>query len=171
MAATPTTIFHLEMLDRQAFRPKAPPPELAVERQTPANPDTNRDFYRLVGASWNWTDRLSWSDDDWRRYVQRAALSTWVGRLQRDAIGYFELETQLEGNVEIVYFGLLPEFIGRGLGGPLLSQAIEQAWSLPATRRVWVHTCTDDHQHALANYIQRGFAIFKTERQEKNPAS
>jgi GNAT superfamily N-acetyltransferase len=80
-------------------------------------------------------------------------------------VGYFELESQAGGNVEISYFGLLPESIGKGLGGALLSAAVEGAWKLPDTRRVWVHTCTHDHEHALANYLKRGFRIFKTEEE------
>ena len=40
--------------------------------------------------------------------------------------GYYELRRDREGGVEIAYFGLLPEFIGRGLGGVLLTSAIEK---------------------------------------------
>ncbi len=155
------------MTNRGAFCPKAAPSQFEVTAVEPADPELNRNFYRMVGSSWNWTDRLKWSDEDWRRYVHRDALTTWLGRTDGEPVGYFELESQDEGNVEIVYFGLLPEFIGRGLGGPLLSAAVECAWNLPGTRRVWVHTCTDDHQHALDNYRKRGFEAFKTEHLPK----
>lgn len=40
------------------------------------------------------------------------------------------------------------------------------AWSLPAeppVRRVWLHTSTADHSHALPNYLGRGFTVFRTE--------
>lgn len=158
-----TTIYYLEMLDRQAFCSKAALPGLEVSLVAPPDPELNRRFYQEVGALWKWTDRLSWSGDDWHRYVHRDAIRTWVGRLRGQSTGYFELEFQNDGNVQIAYFGLLPEFIGRGLGGPLLTAAIERAWQAPDTRRVWVHTCTDDHKHALDNYLQRGFLLFKTE--------
>ena len=62
-----------------------------------------------------------------------------------------------------MYFGLGVRFIGKGMGGYLLSQAIEKAWSLENTQRVWVHTCSLDHPSALKNYQARGFSIFKTE--------
>lgn len=165
--ATSTTIFHLEMVERDALRPKAAPPGFEVAMVAPADPELNRRFYCMVGSSWNWTERLVWSDDDWHDYVHRDALSTWVARIGGQSAGYFELESQADGNVEIAYFGLLPEFIGRGLGGPLLSAAVERAWDRPDTRRVWVHTCTDDHQHALDNYRKRGFEVFKTEHVPK----
>ena len=106
---------------------------------------------------------MHWPEEKWHRYVHRDSLGTWVGRWDGQLAGYFELESQDEGNLEIAYFGLLPEFIGRGLGGPLLSAAVERAWDVPETQRVWVHTCTEDHKHALDNYRKRGFEIFKTE--------
>ena len=76
--------------------------------------------------------------------------------------GYFELERQAEGSVEIAYFGLLPQFVGRGLGGALLSAAVERGWEGGA-RRVWLHTCSLDHAAALPAYQARGFRIFETE--------
>ena len=62
-----------------------------------------------------------------------------------------------------MYFGLGVRFIGKGMGGYLLSQANEKAWLLENTQRVWVHTCSLDHPSALKNYQARGFSIFKTE--------
>jgi GNAT superfamily N-acetyltransferase len=160
-----TTIYHLEMRDPKAFSPKAGPPDFEVAMVAPPNPELNRRCYRDVGSQWKWTDRLTWTEDEWRHYVHRDAVRTWVGQLHGQAVGYFELESQDGGNIEIVYFGLLPEFIGQGLGGPLLSAAIQHAWDTPGTRRVWVHTCTFDHVHALDNYRKRGFDVFKTEHE------
>ena len=77
------------------------------------------------------------------------------------AAGYFELRREGD-DVELVYFGLLRHYHGRGLGGHFLTQAIQRAWE-GTTRRVWVHTNTLDHPAALPNYLKRGFKIFKTE--------
>ena len=75
--------------------------------------------------------------------------------------GFFELDGSIAGDVEIAYFGVMPQFLGRGLGGWLLSEAIRQGWAMGATR-VWVHTCSLDAQpHALANYRARGMRVFK----------
>ncbi|WP_253160741.1 GNAT family N-acetyltransferase [Stieleria tagensis] len=155
------------MLDPRAFCRNGGPPGFEVEPVAPPDEKLNRSFYRAVGAQWQWTDRLGWSDADWHQYVHRDELKTWIGRLDGQPAGYFELESQCDGNLEIVYFGLLPDFIGRGLGGPLLSAAIACAWDVPGTWRVWVHTCSEDHQNALENYRKRGFEIFKTERVQK----
>lgn len=81
--------------------------------------------------------------------------------------GYFELETQTDGNIEIAYFGLLPSFIGHGLGGALLTAAVERAWALGA-RRVWVHTCSLDHPRALPGYQARGFRVFHIAHTEQD---
>lgn len=49
-----------------------------------------------------------------------------------------------------------------GLGGDLLTRALEEAWRLEA-KRVWVHTCSLDSPAALANYQARGVRLCKTE--------
>lgn len=121
----------------------------------------NRFLYECVGATWGWTDKRSWSDEQWRGYVEDERLRTFVAWYDGSVAGYFEL-SQRDGEVEIAYFGLTPEFIGRGLGGPLLTRALEEAWKM-SPRRVWVHTCTLDHPAALANYKARGMVVYKTE--------
>ncbi len=75
--------------------------------------------------------------------------------------GYFELEDQPNGSVEICYFGLLPAFLGQGMGGALLTDAVRAAWNRGASR-VWLHTCSLDHPSALGNYLARGFSLFDT---------
>lgn len=157
-------IYYLEMLNPQALPAKQAPPGFEFALVAPPSPGLNRQFYVSVGSQWEWTDRLKWSDDHWCRYVNRSRLQTWVGYLNGESIGYCELELQSDGDMEIAYFGLLPEFIGRGLGGVLLTAAVERAWSSATVRRVWVHTCTEDHPHALDNYLKRGFTLYKTER-------
>ncbi len=63
---------------------------------------------------------------------------------------------------EIAYFGLLPPYVGQGLGKYLLSEAAARAWTLQPSR-VWLHTSTLDHPAALPNYLARGFSIFRVE--------
>ena len=108
---------------------------------------------------------MSWSYQQWLDYLDRPELETWVGYVEGTPAGYFELERQPENQVEIAYFGLLPQFIGNGLGGRLLTCSVERAWKMGAAR-VWVHTCTLDGPAALSNYRARGFRIFKEETHE-----
>jgi ribosomal protein S18 acetylase RimI-like enzyme len=163
------TVTHLEMTDRSGFCPAEPfNALLTVIRAEIPCPDLNRFLYVAVGRGWSWTDRLSWSRAKWKQYLDRPELETWVAYVKGTPAGYFELERQPGENVEIVYFGLLPEFVGRGLGGALLSQAVERAWEM-GSKRVWLHTCDLDHPAALRNYQARGFRIFKTEFEKKTP--
>ena len=61
----------------------------------------------------------------------------------------------------------MPSFIGKGLGGELLTAAIARAWDMGASR-VWVHTCTLDHPTALPNYQARGFRVFRVEAKDED---
>jgi GNAT superfamily N-acetyltransferase len=76
--------------------------------------------------------------------------------------GYIELGKHPTNEVEIIYFGLLPQFIGQGLGGHLLTVGVQRAWAMGATR-VWVHTCSLDGSYAYKNYASRGFTLYDTQ--------
>jgi GNAT superfamily N-acetyltransferase len=76
--------------------------------------------------------------------------------------GYAEVRKDSDGSVELAYFGLVPEYVGRGLGKHLLSVVVERIWE-EGTGRIWLHTCTLDHPSALPNYLKRGFVPFRTE--------
>ena len=121
-----------------------------------------RFLYGEVGRRYTWRDRLVWSDDQCRARIAAPAVQIWVMYSEAMPAGYFELEKHPDGAVEIVYFGLLPEFVARGLGKQMLSAAAERAWEMNASR-VWLHTCTLDNPAALPNYLKRGFTPFKTE--------
>ena len=122
----------------------------------------NRDLYLAVGQIWSWNDKRIWSDEQWKEYGLAPELRTFGAYYDNSLAGYYELRRDDEGGVEIAYFGLLPEFIGRGLGGALLTSAIEEAWRTSSSvSRVWVHTCTLDHPAALSAYRRAGFTAYK----------
>lgn len=132
-----------------------------IERLSEPCPEINRFFYTAVGGDWYWIDKLNWNYAQWQAYVSRPEFQTWIGYLAGNPIGYFELLQEGDA-VEIAYFGLLPQFVGRGLGGLMLTAAIEQAWAMgPA--RVIVDTCSLDGPAALQNYQARGFTVYDTE--------
>ena len=170
MPQVDVTIHYLEMLSPEQLKPRRCDAPAWHVRATPRDPDVNRRFYRAVGRDWNWTDRLPWTDAEWSAYVDQPGLSTWSAHLGDQPVGYYELYEQAATGVEIAYFGLLPGFIGQGLGGAMLTDAVERAWSYKPGR-VWLHTCSQDHPHALAHYQARGFVIYKTETQRQETAS
>ena len=145
------TTWYLEMTAPGDLRPKrSARADLALARIDAPMPELNRFFYTAVGGGWYWIDRLPWTWSQWLEYLARPELETWILSAAGQPAGYFELERQAEGDVEIVYFGLLPRFLGQGLGGWLLTAAVERAWEGGA-RRVWLHTCSLDHPTALAH--------------------
>jgi GNAT superfamily N-acetyltransferase len=121
-----------------------------------------RYLYEEVGRAYQWTDRLGWSDQTIRAYLANPGVSVWLMSWEEAPAGYFELRQHEDSSVEIAYFGLLPDFIGRGWGKHLLTRAVQAAWQL-GVERVWLHTCTLDHPAALPNYLKRGFRPVREE--------
>jgi ribosomal protein S18 acetylase RimI-like enzyme len=164
------TVTSLEIHPDQ-LRP-APPPALEVELRAVEVPDPafNRFLYTAVGGELHWVDRLPWTRARWMEWLDRDEVETWVAYVGGNPAGYVELEQQGERTVEIAYFGVLPGFRRRRIGGYLLTHAVRRGSALGADR-VWVHTCSLDGPDALATYLGRGFAVFeeRTEQQRLNP--
>ena len=129
----------------------------------PNNFQLNKFFYKNVGKKHQWIDRLIWTDNQWIDYVSSKDVKTYIFKKKDDLAGFFELISHEEKKeIEIAYFGLLEEFQNKNLGSFLLSEAIKKSF-LNSINRVWLHTCSLDHENALNNYISRGMKIFKTE--------
>jgi ribosomal protein S18 acetylase RimI-like enzyme len=171
MSSVPVTTWSLEQTSPSDLLPAAAPEGDAV-RIVPAevpSPEFSRFLYASVGGDIRWTDRLGWTHARWREYLGRPGVETWVAYERGTPAGYVELEATGEGVVEIAYFGLLPAFRGRRIGGHLLSVGTARAWDLATRRpdltpvkRVWLHTCSKDGPYALDNYLRRGFTLFDT---------
>jgi GNAT superfamily N-acetyltransferase len=165
---TPSTIevtrTYLEMRDPSELRgAHRDDPNIRIARMPECTPAFFRYLYVEVGRNYHWIDRLPWTDADISAHLHQPEISIWLMTYESETSGYFELRECEDGSVEIAYFGLLPGFIGRGLGKHLLTCAVEQAWAL-GTNRVWLHTCTLDDLAAMPNYLKRGFQPFKTEK-------
>lgn len=155
---------YLELTSPGGLKPvRQVPQDVILLRAGIPSPELNRYLYSAVGGDWHWTDRLGWTYAEWKQWLDRAEVETWVLYKAGTPAGYFELEVQ-GTSVEISYFGLLPAFVGHGLGSYLLTQAAHRAFQLrPGIQRVWLHTCTLDHPAAVKNYLSRGFLVFKEE--------
>lgn len=167
------TTWYLEQSAPAELRPaRAPGVAVAVTRARLVSPELNRFLYTAVGGDWFWVDRLAWTWRQWHDWLDRAGVETWVATVDGTPAGYVELDGAGGGEVEIAYFGLLPAFVGQGIGGHLLTVGIQQAWRLAerwperaSTHRVWVHTCSMDGPAALSNYQARGMRLYRTERE------
>ena len=138
----------------------SPDEKLTLEKVHPPNIELNKFFYKNVGKQHRWIDRLAWDNLKWSNYLDKENVETYVLKLDQDLIGYFELIWDIEKiNSEIAYFGILSDYIGKKYGGFLLSEAIKLCFKYNS-KKVWVHTCTLDHKHALNNYLNRGMKIY-----------
>ncbi|MEV7323663.1 GNAT family N-acetyltransferase [Streptomyces sp. NPDC093970] len=180
MSSIVVTTWSLEQTSPADLLPAAAPEGGTVEvvRSELPSPEFSRFLYASVGGDIRWTDRLGWTYARWRDHLERPGVETWVGYERGTPAGYVELEAQDDGVVEIVYFGLIPAFRGRRIGGHLLSHGAARAWDLAErwpglspTKRVWVHTCSLDGEHAMANYRRRGFRLFDTKVEEEPDVS
>jgi GNAT superfamily N-acetyltransferase len=167
------TITYLEMTAPEQLRPGRPAPApAALQRVDPAAFTLVGSTYARIGVQHEWTGRRAWTDQDWQAWLARPELAAWIARVGDAVTGLVELEVLPGGEVGIVVFGLVPEFVGRGFGGHLLTLATRLAWQAEhptgtVTRRVWLQTSSLDHPHAIHNYQRRGFRPFRTEHRRR----
>ena len=134
-----------------------------IEKVSTNDFQLNKFFYKQIGQNHNWNDRLVWDDQKWINYVSDPKICTFVLKDHEDIAGFFELiYHKNKSEIEIAYFGLLKEYMGKKLGGYMLSEAIKTSF-LYNVKRVWVHTCSLDHKNALKNYLSRGMKIYNIE--------
>ena len=140
-----------------------PSDDYIVKLIEPSDFQLNKFFYKNIGKNHKWIDRLIWSEEQWIKYVSSKNVKTFVLKNNKDLVGFFELIIHFEKKeVEIAYFGILEEYQNKKLGSFLLSDAIKKSFH-ENVERVWLHTCSLDHKHALNNYLSRGMKIFKSE--------
>ncbi|HMH45407.1 MAG TPA: GNAT family N-acetyltransferase [Pyrinomonadaceae bacterium] len=155
---------YLEMRAPSLLRPvRNGDPLIKIELKSDCSVELFRFLYAEVGKNYYWIDRLPWTDEQIVAYLEEPGVSVWLMTYDGETAGYFELKKCEDDSTEIAYFGLMPEFIGRGFGKHLLTCAVEQAFA-DGANRVWLHTCTDDDPAALPNYLKRGFEAFKSEK-------
>lgn len=153
-----TTTFYLEIGDKNDFKPKDGYKDILEIK--PISNDIYQHWMLFIGVGlpWRWYSRLSWSPGEWKNYLENNDVRTHLAFNKNRLVGYFELLFHQKNDVEITFLGLFPGFIGEGFGGCLLSHALEISWNYGAVK-VWLHTCTTDHQFAVSNYVARGMKI------------
>lgn len=122
-----------------------------------------RYLYTAVGEQWGWADRSEMSDAELAEVISDPLVDVFVMYVGGVPAGLFELDRRVTGEVELVHFGLAPDFIGRGLGKPLLASAVETAWE-GDPERVWVKSTSRDHPRGVLVYQWAGFVPYREER-------
>lgn len=121
-----------------------------------------RYLYNTVGEPWFWFERRKIDDAALEAIIQDPLVQVFVLYADGVPAGYAELDGRAGPDIELAYFGLIPEFIGRGLGVYLLGWMADEAWR-QSPERFWVHTCNLDHPRALGMYQRAGFTVYRQE--------
>lgn len=121
-----------------------------------------RFLYQAVGGEYDWTSRRILSDEQLSALIHDPRDEVHVLHVNGVPAGFAELDRRIEDEIELVQFGLMSEFMGQGLGRYFLAWTIDKAWS-HQPRRLWLHTCTNDHAAALPLYRKAGFEVYRQE--------
>lgn len=159
MKTVPVKVTYLQMLRRPQCTMRPPMPGIEITRIEKPTIAFYRFLYDSVGQDWNWVDRQLMSDERLGDVIHDDRVEIYVLYADGAPAGYAELDRRIDEEIELAYFGLLPEFVGRGLGRHFLHWTIDKAWSY-APKRLWLHTCELDHQAALPMYRKAGFEVF-----------
>lgn len=156
------TVTYLEMTEPPTQPPPPAPAAVRVALLRAESPTVAfyRFLYNTVGERWLWWERRALSDDALARLLQDPRVEIYVLYVEGTPAGFAELDRRHEPEVELAYFGLMPEYVGRGLGAYLLGSAVEIAWAHPPSR-LTVNTNTLDHPRALPLYQRFGFQPYE----------
>lgn len=127
-------------------------------------------LYKTVGEPHAWTDLLAWSEEKLTAFVQDPQVTLTALYIDGAPAGFYQLDRREAGVCDLAYFGLTPEWVGRGVGPWLLWTALQDAWApeeAGPVSRVTVNTCTLDHPQALALYQRMGFAPVRREERAR----
>ena len=159
-----SVVTFLEMRERPSLDESSPNlvPQNNIRLRPVRTPDLNwyRALYRRAGALWLWFSRLEMNDEQLAGVLNRATNELFIAEHEGSEIGMAELDRSQPPDVEITFFGLFPEAIGKRLGRPFMTAVLERAWNNSAAR-VWLHTCNLDAPAALSFYLKCGFRPYK----------
>jgi GNAT superfamily N-acetyltransferase len=155
-------VTYVEMTAPSQLIPAPPVPGLALEAMDRSSPLIPGIMAR-IGAAYDWKS-ASRTEEEWALwFAEHPDRTFWLLSFEGEPAGMVICDLHPGGEAEILTFGLLPEFVGKGLGGFALTLGVQQAWALaPSVNRVWLHTSSLDHPRALPNYHRHGFRTFKT---------
>ena len=159
MKTVPVRTFYLQLPDGPARELRPPREGIEVVRAEQPSVESYRAWYDAVGSDWNWVDRKLMSDGELGRIIHDELVEIYLLRVEAALAGFAELDRRTEGQIELAYFGLLPGFIGMGLGKYFLNRMVRKARTY-RPRRVWLHTCELDHEAALPMYLGAGFELY-----------
>ncbi len=151
-------------MERRPAEAKSLPEDCSLVRLPSPTVAFYRYLYATVGGPYCWWLRRVAPDREIADLLASPAISIHVLYRDGEPAGFFELDARTGTDVNLAYFGLMPQFIGHGIGYRFLCAAIDAAWLLQPTA-VRVNTCTADHPRALPAYLRAGFKPIRTVRE------
>ena len=160
-------ITHLEMTARPPHRIPAPMgAQLAVMRAPRMPLHFYRYLYEQVGRPHHWEQRRRMDDEALSAIIH--ATTTLIDILYVDGApaGFVEIDlSNAPGRADVEYFGLIPDFQGRGLARFFLSCAIHAAWEHDPGKLA-IQTNSLDSPRALQLYQKMGFTAVGTSQMD-----
>lgn len=154
----PVTVTYLEMRERPSL-PPVPAPAIRHALMRAERPPVHfyRYLYDIVGRDWHWVDRKRLGDEQLLSIIHDEEVEIYVLYAEGVPAGFAELDfRKFPEVVDLAFFGLVPDFIGRRIGPWLLRWAVDEMWRREP-ERITVNTCTLDHPGALPMYQRAGF--------------
>ena len=131
---------YLEINSPDEINSSEPKINCMIELKNPPDFQINKFFYKQIGKSYRWIDRLVWDEAKWMSYINNSNLETYILRENDDLIGFFELLFHPEtSKCEVAYFGILDKYIGKNYGKYLLSEALKLGFR-KNTKKVWLQS-------------------------------
>ena len=159
----PMTVTFLEMNAKPtALPPPQPRGKVALLKCEKPPPHFYRYLYDTIGAEYYWVDRKKLSPEKLAEVIHDPLNQLFVLYTEGNPAGMAELDLRKDGEVNISYFGLMPEAIGKRLGCFFSYHVCMNTWALPI-RRLTINTCTLDHPRALPLYQRLGFTAYARE--------
>jgi len=158
----PTVVTFLEMKAKPSLLAPRPKGKIAMLRAEHPPVHFYRYLYDVIGREYYWVDRKKISDETLAAIIQSPEVELYILHVEGCPAGMAELDFRKESLCNLAYFGLVPDFVGGGLGFFFLQQTVELAWSR-AISKYTVNTCTLDHRRALPLYQRAGFVACSRE--------
>lgn len=161
-----TTVTYLEMTQKPRW-PRFTPPggKVAVLKSELPPVHFFRYLHNTIGRDHNWVIRDQMSDEELARILHDPRTAFYVLHINGVPAGMAELDWSAWPEVKLVFFGIIPEFLGKGFGRYFLEQILEIAWDKGPERMI-LNTCTLDHPRALPMYQRFGFVPYAQEVQQ-----
>jgi GNAT superfamily N-acetyltransferase len=149
----------LEMLAKPQAAPSVLPEGYSLKRLSGQDTALFRTLFRDIGQDLMWFSRLILPEEKLASILSNPVVESYALLANGEPAGLLELNFEDLPNCELTFFGLTAATVGKGLGRPLMSEAIARAWAKPINR-FWVHTCHYDHPRALGFYKSSGFVPY-----------